>query len=676
MNQISSNGASNSLFEHSRPNQPKQSRFDLSRITNFTYDTGMIVPFDCFPVYPGDVLDINLIQAIDTLPLVAPNLTQYKVVTHWYYMKARDLWKGFKTTSTRGRSGNITNLELPRINTTLSLTSRLTAGATRSYDSVNGVIKTDSSGDIQGNIIAQGSHSLMSFLGVPSDRQGFFTRSDTSSSTFTLNKGYLPYTFLPSNNSDLLNSVTTGLHAPSEVNALPFVMYQSIVKNNYVNQNLLQDNKSLFPDEGDDDWLLPYDASVTNFIDVAKNADLDDSTAWPSVKYSYDGIYRNDDTVTRLDQLRYAMFDDDYFTTGLPWLQRGTAPGMDIGFDINPEIYAQFGTTKLGASAFIRKAGGQEEVGIGFGVHPSSSQFSVYKYTAGFANQNDNGTDKPLVHQEINTSSYEYSSIRADLQNAVGSFTLNQFREFVAMSVWQERNARVNGSYNAMIFQHWNVNPNSEEHLPVYIGGTGDYMNFDSIIQNSASTSSSPLGTQAGYGKLPTSSSKVCQSFRTSDYGYIMGIMIIRPVTYYQQGVDRFMLPDQDFSSILYPEFQNLSPEPIYTGELYAEQTKSNNFNLLAYQERYTYAKIRQNVNRGLFQCKPEKDIMFSAMTQARWFDSRPSFSYQFNVMSPDNLRRDWLAFPSMPAFRVQTMSQVYVNRKLGYSSDPNSFGF
>ena len=51
MNAVKSNGASNTLFQHDRPNVPKRSKFDLSRLINFSIDTGMAVPFDYFPVF-------------------------------------------------------------------------------------------------------------------------------------------------------------------------------------------------------------------------------------------------------------------------------------------------------------------------------------------------------------------------------------------------------------------------------------------------------------------------------------------------------------------------------------------------------------------------------------------------------------------------------------------------
>ena len=93
MNQLKSvNGASDSKFNHSRPNRPDYSKFDLSRITNITANEGMIIPFDWFETLPGDFLDIENLLSLDTLPLVQPSLTGYKVLIHWYYMDLKDMW--------------------------------------------------------------------------------------------------------------------------------------------------------------------------------------------------------------------------------------------------------------------------------------------------------------------------------------------------------------------------------------------------------------------------------------------------------------------------------------------------------------------------------------------------------------------------------------------------------
>lgn len=630
MDQVKSNGASSTLFQHDRPNQPKRSKFDLSRIVNISGDPGMIIPFDCFPTLPDDQFYISQDCAIDTLPLVQASLTNYKVTFHWYYMKSRDLWKGFKTLITKGRTGNIDYLSIPRLD--LSVAPYKVS-----------VTTSDGASDFR-DVYPTSHHSLSSFLGVPPKFSGWL---DQKGGNWLVSSDYLPYHYREPTVQSLIETGLNGYYYP---NALPFMMYQSIVKNNYVNQNLLQGNTALFPEEGDDDFLIPYTVGdngngIINYL-KANSAHLPQGG-----KVNYTGIYSNDETDVDLRLLRYAMFDDDYFTTALPWLERGNV--RTLKFSGTSDIVLREGAPEFTLTDIILPGSIPDEYSI--------SQGQIYSHdrlvdSSGFV---------------VNNTSLS-STLKT--QNFSSTITANQLRELIAYSVWQERNARVDGSYNKMIYQHWAQNPNSEEHLPQYIGGTACYMNFSTIVQNSQTTKDSALGSTAGYGSA-SGSSDIC-SFHCPDYGYIMGIMIIRPNTFYQQGVERFLSCENTFSDFVQPEFEGLSPQPILNKELYINTVPSDDEDLFAYQERNTTYKVRQNVNRGLFQVAPDKDILFSAFTQARWFSTKPVFSYQFCVMSPDNIRRDWLAYPKYPAFRAQIASKVTAIRSLSYSSQPNTFGF
>lgn len=662
MNQVKGSGASSTLFQHDRPNKPKISRFDLSRKVNFSIDTGMIVPIDLIETYPGDSFRIGLKMSLDTLPLVAPSLTNYKITTHWYYMKKRDMWKGWKTFSTKGRSGNV-KLLVPQVDLSYPL-DKPNAGTVKV--TVDGVQKS-----VNGYHYPVSSHSLSAFVGVPASMNGFYglVTNGSSASAF-VSKNYLPYSFKIIDNGDLTSeqvdtynkAVETGFNNYSKVSALPFVMYQSICKNFYVNPNLLQDNKALFPIEGDDDWLLPYSipSGVANYISGRAEITSDD-------KINISGVYSSDETDVDLRLLRYAEFDDDYFTTALKDLQRGDETSISLSVFDGSFVPVTIEGNETDGRLKVSSTGGADAYDASYSVLGNLARFYAH------SGQSYGSIQFSRTNTDLNSP--KNVGLNTALLNKISgvSITANQLRQLIAMSVWQERNQRVDGSYSRMIYQHWNVNPRSEEHRPVYIGGTVDYLNFSTVIQNSQSTSSSPLGSTAGFGSSGGDGS-VCSDFQCPDHGYIMGVMIVRPETIYQQGVDR-LLTEITFDDFAQPEFQGLSPESILNKEVYISGTSEDD-KLLAYQERYTYLKVRQNCNRGLMQCKPGKDILFSAYTQARWFDSLPQFSYQFLCMSPDNIRRDWLAFPAYPAFRCQLLSEVFATRSLSYTSEPETFGF
>lgn len=673
MNQVKANGASTTLFQHDRPNKPNRSKFDLSRFVNFSADPGMIIPIDCIPTLPGDDFNLNLKMAVDTLPLVQTSLTQYKIVTHWYYLKNRDLWKGWKTFVTKGRTGNI-NLTVPQVDLNYPLDKPKGGSETISIDSVNHTA--------YGYHYPISHHSLSSFLGVPPYRSGLY---NIASDSAVLVKDYLPYSFQITNKNDLsdaqmnaYNEATLqGFGNYNKVNALPFVAYQNIVKNNYVNQNLLQDNTALFPIQGDDDWLLPYtiENNVANYISGRSEITTDD-------KINIDGVYSSDETDVDLRLLRYACFDDDYFTTGLPWLQRGDVTSLPVDTDIEDAFTLEPSYLSSGGQNFTDSFVTLDDNGT---LYPNN----VYVQRATDYNQNDFAEANTFIKMEPNdnlpTSAvsrlrvrilsgqlYDMLKLKYNGAKAQVKFTANQFRELIAMSVWQERNARTDGDYNSTIYQHWLKNPRSETNKPVYIGGTVDYLNFSTVIQNSQSTDDSHLGDTAGFGS--TAGNGSIGSFHCDDYGFIIGVMIIKPNTTYTQGVEHFLF-DTTFEDYPQPEFEGLSPQPILNKELYV-QGNADDDDLFCYQERYTYLKVRQNVNRGLFQVKPDKDLLFGAFTQSRWFANKPTLSYQFLCMSPNNIRRDWLAYPVYPTFRIQLLSSVFATRNLAYTSQPNTFGF
>lgn len=642
MNQLSPVlGASDTRFNHSRPNNPDSSVFPYSRLSNLTADAGQIIPVDCFRCYPGDRITMGLAFSLDTLPLVQAPLTRYKVLFHAYYMKARDCWKGAKTSVTKGRSGNVEKI-VPRIDL------KLPCGTTSYKINPNGTAYTF-------DVLPLGKHSLSAFLGIPSDISGIYT-DVTGNDNLVLTEGYKPYTYVPNDDSmpsatktAYNNAIDEGFNLYRYPNALPFVMYQSICRNNYCTPNLLQESEALFPEAGDDDWLLPYNATITNFLTE------EDNTNASTFVYNYDGVYTKDDTAVRLDLLRYSLFDDDYFTTGLPWLQRGEVETMPL--NINGDFSIDF-TPSMRDSASLNYA----VVNVMGGDTSEAGLYATDYAGAGRSSFN------PLIVSALNKAKILGSNFTSEL-------TANKLRELIAISVWQERNARVDGSYNAMIYQHWRVNPHSEEHLPFYLGGTASYVSFNTILQTSESTSSSPLGSTAGMASL-SGAGQICNSVSVDDYGYCMVVMQIKPDTFYQQGVEYFLSRENTFEDYVFPEFQNLGPQPILNKEIYVADNDTDNENLFAYQEPFTFAKVRYNINRGFFQVKPDKDRFFGAFTQARWFNSIPKLSYQFLCMCPDNMRRDWLAYPAYPAFRMQIASNVKLVRKLAYMSQPETFGF
>lgn len=631
-----SSGADLRVFDHQQANKPKRSRFDLSRITNFTCDSGMIVPFDWFETVPGDSFDLSSEVAIESLPTITSVLTPYHVRTYWFYCRNSDLWAGWETFVTRGRSGSV-DLRLPLYNP--------------------GQVYTRSDG---WTFTFSSPHSLQSFLGCLPEYG-----KKLSGSTYYLLDDFRP--FLPLDSNSVLSE--TGYHNPAGgVSALPFMMYQNISKYYFVDENLLQGNTALFPVQGDSDWRLPYSFDSSGYVTTVSG--VNDATE-PAAGYHH-GVYSNNDTVVFLGALRYAMFEEDYFTSGLPWLQRGASRTLDFDLDLD-DMPAW-------------PADGIQWRNV-VGYNDDTERYPAEKFYATLQAPNGNvsswrGDNSVSVTQEVLLKSLtpQYVVDSSGVSASV-SITANQLRELVAYSIWQERNARVDGSYNAMIWVHFSENPKSPEHQARYIGGTSSYINFSEIYQQSES-GDTPLGTVSARGSLYES--QRVGRFECPDYGIIMGIMVISPMVTYNTSMPHELVCPRVYDDFYMPEFEGLSPQPVLNKEIYPTGNGTTDNDMFAWQERYSWLKSRQNVNRGLFRLPGKSpddpsvtaaDILFSSATQSREFSSLPSYSYQFKVQSPSNTRRDWLAYPKEPMFKVQVASKVDAVRPMSYVSRPATFG-
>ena len=644
-------GANGDIFAQDIAKNTDWSNFDLSRITNLTGDTGMIIPFDWFETIPKDKFRISAEVALESMPTITNMLTPYHVRTHWYYVRNSDLWAGFETMITKGRSGNI-EWTIPQIEIGKKLD--------------------------QGKVSYSIPHSLQTYLGIP-PVYGQNIKNQDSKSTYLKNYtswGYSTTTVEESYTKTGYKEIKDG------VSALPFMAYQSIYKYNYCDQNLLSGNQSMFPEEGDSDWRIPAkgNPNYINAIKYENNQIKAIDSNYGDGKMSILGIPTNADQEFGLLQLRYAMYEDDAFTTALPWPQRGTAE--KISFDIEAsQIQFNIQTKDNNQFAYLSTEdykNSEFENPLRLADRTVNNVTSYYGSTY-IENDGTNQARKRLGISGSEIASKLKINTTGSIKGGV-SITANDLRQLIAMSVWQERNAQVNGSYNSMIWIHYKHNPKSQEHYPVYIGGTSDYIKFGEIM-STVETADNPQGTITSNGKMYLD--QEVGEFECPDYGIIMGILIITPMTTYNTTTQKefFKKTAEDF---YFPEFENLGAMPIQNKEIYTTGNTEIDNNLFGYaKNRYYWMKTRQNVNRGLFQMPSTynetaeaKDSYFSAATQAREFNETPELNIKFRTIDPRDIRRDWLAYPNEPMFKIQVASKIRAARPMAYNSQPETFGF
>lgn len=661
-------GNDSSIFGQNMKHSVPQSAFDLSRKHMLTCDAGMIVPVDWFKFVPGDRFKINVRYLLDTFPMVVPPMINYRVRTHWYACRYQDLWKGAETFLTKGRTGRINyskpSMTLPVYNRDGDDNSPRFIGYGFDYNSG------------ARDVYLNGPSSLMCYL-----THNFRFYNDNADDNGIVRAHCLPYVVsLKHVDSGYIDfhlkenySAPTGFTFEHPFNALIPFMYQKIYRDNYLPFNLIQDNKYWCPDDiSNDDWRIDVNGSN---IRAGTFFPIGSMPSSGPTSYVYGLHPRSQDVGIGLGCLRYAPFDIDQFTTARPFLTRGIEPTMNFnltGLSASSEItYGNLLPTDLPNTMELSEL--FPEI-----TSDNGAQVRQVKYsnTKGDVVYEPTGSRKNVM----NLTNERNRRIRNNLgvtTTIVGSgrssINANMLRNLMAFSVFAEINATTNGNYNSFVRAHFNINPRHPDYEPVYIGGTSDVINFGQVLQTSASTSDSKLGSVAGIGQV--NSRGFVGSYVADDFGYIMGVMIITPETVYNQGISREwtnLTADDEY----FPEFNGLGFQPMTKKELYWTGRSEFDNDLFGYQSRNYYLKTRPNVTSGLFSFGSNSDIGSSAFVGAREFKGSPNLNADFTIAGFNNIRKDAFAYPLEPMFRVQFVTDLEGTiRSLPFQSKPNTFG-
>jgi len=254
----------------------------------------------------------------------------------------------------------------------------------------------------------------------------------------------------------------------------------------------------------------------------------------------------------------------DYFTSALPYLQKGDAV-----------------TISLGTSATIRYPGAQ-------GGTPT-----VYADTTAAHRYLD--ADAALVDISASGPGNAGSALYADLASVSG-ITVNALREAEAVQRLLERDARGGTRHPELIKAHFGVEvPDYRTQRPEYLGGGRGMINV-SPVANTSATATEDQGELRGVG------TGVLRGFFAKsfvEHGYVLGILRARGQVSYQQGLDR-MWSRSTKLDFLWPDLANLGEQPIYKRELFIEDDATDG-EVFGYQERYADYRFKRSLVTGKF---------------------------------------------------------------------------
>jgi hypothetical protein len=349
----------------------------------------------------------------------------------------------------------------------------------------------------------------------------------------------------------------------TDVSALPFAAYQKIYQDYYRDENL----------------ITKTDVTLS------------------------DGTQSNTDTI-ELSSMKKRAWQHDYFTSALPWTQRG------------PEA-----TIPLGTTAPISYIAGREN------FLRSSSGSTINNFdSSGTPIETTGGGGLFTANPSATTLNIDNSlSLSADLSGATAS-SINDLRRAFRLQEWLERNARGGARYIEIITAHFGVR-SSDARLqrPEFLGGSSTPITISEVLQTSntagaTGADATPQGNMAGHGVSVGSSNYV--SYRAEEHGYIIGIMSVMPKTAYQQGVPKHWKKLDKFD-YYWPSFANIGEQPIYNEEIY-HQNNATDAEVFGYTPRYAEYKYIPSTVHGTFRTS----LDFWHM--GRIFSTKPTLNADF----------------------------------------------